>query len=91
MVSLPQPFIFFKKIHELLISKNLGIVVLAFLDEKPIAGAVYFLFGKKAIYKYGASDRAYQKYKANDLVMWEAIKWFSSNGYESLCFGRTRT
>jgi len=21
--------------------------------------------------------------------MWEAIKWFSSNGYESLCFGRT--
>jgi hypothetical protein len=21
--------------------------------------------------------------------MWEAIKWYSNNGYESLCFGRT--
>jgi len=85
----PQPFTFFKKIYEHVISKNLGIVVLAFLDEKPIAGSVYFHFGKKAIYKYGASDSAYQNVRANNLVMWEAIKWFSSNGYESLCFGRT--
>ncbi len=25
----------------------------------------------------------------NNLIMWEAIKWYSNNGYESFCFGRT--
>jgi lipid II:glycine glycyltransferase (peptidoglycan interpeptide bridge formation enzyme) len=63
--------------------------VLASFHDKPIAGGVYFHFGEKAVYKYGASDLNYQNLRANNLVMWEAIKWYSSNGYKSLCFGRT--
>ena len=63
--------------------------MLASYKEKTIAGAVYFHFGSKAIYKYGASDKTYQHLRANNLVMWEAIKWYSMNGFESFSFGRT--
>ena len=85
----PQPYIFFEKIYEHVLSKNKGFVVLASHDNTNIAGAIYFHFGEKATYKYGASDRNYQHLRANNLVMWEAIKWFSQNGYKRLCFGRT--
>ncbi len=85
----PQPFHFFRKIYEHIISKNLGFVILASHENKNIAGAIYFHLGKRALYKYGASDKSYQHLRANNLVMWEAIKWYSLNGCTSFCFGRT--
>jgi len=85
----PQPKWFFKNLHDYVISKNLGFVVLATHNGSNIAGAVYFHFGNKAIYKYGASDKGFQHLRANNLVMWEAIKWYSGNGYETFSFGRT--
>jgi len=85
----PQPFYFFKKIYDHVISKGLGMVVLASLDKENVAGAIYFHFGEKAVFKYGASDKTFQHLRANNLVMWEAIRWYSQNGYKSLCFGRT--
>ena len=54
-----------------------------------IAGCIYFHFRNKALYKFGASDIIYQHLRPSDLVMWEAIKWYASNGYQSFCFGRT--
>jgi len=85
----PQPYVFFEKIYEHVLSKNKGFVVLASQDNTNIAAAIYFHFGEKATYKYGASDRNYQHLRANNLVMWEAIKWCSQNGYKRFCFGRT--
>jgi hypothetical protein len=85
----PQPYYFFKKIYEHIISKKKGFVVLASFQERAISGAIYFHFRKKAIYKYGASDFSYQHLRPNNLVMWEAIKWCSKNGYRTFDFGRT--
>lgn len=85
----PQPYIFFKKVLEHVISQGLGFVVLASYKGVNVAGAVYFHFGERAIYKYGASDRSYQHLRANNLVMWEAIKWCSGSGFKSFCLGRT--
>lgn len=85
----PQPFYFFRKIHDHIISKNLGFVVLGSYLNKNIAGAVFFHYGNKALFKFGASDTKYQHVRANNLVMWEAIKWSCRNGYKSICFGRT--
>ena len=85
----PQPLSFFERIYDHIISKNLGLVVLASYEQKAIAGAVYFHFGNKAVYKYGASNLSYQDHRANNLVMWEAIKWYSQSGFKNLCFGRT--
>lgn len=84
-----QPLYFFKSIHKNVISRGNGFVVLASYKGKPVSGAVFFQFGRKAVYKYGASDLAYQHLRGNDLVMWEAIRHLARNGYHSLCFGRT--
>ncbi len=85
----PQPFRFFKKIHEHILSQDRGFVALAAHQDKVIAGAVYFHLRDQAIYKYGASDRHYQNLRANNLVMWEAIKYFSEKGCKTFDFGRT--
>jgi len=85
----PQPFSFFKKVHDYIIARKKGFVVLAFYQHKIIASAIFFHFGNEAIYKYGASERKYQHLRANNLIMWEAIKWYARNGYRSFSFGRT--
>lgn len=85
----PQPYSFFKNIYEHIIAKNFGIVVLASFQNSIFAGAVYFHLGDKALFKYGASEKKYQHLRANNLVMWEAIKYYCQDGYKSLNFGRT--
>jgi hypothetical protein len=87
----PQPFHFFQKVYDHIISKGGGFVALASLNDRAIAGAVFFHFGGKAIFKYGASDPQYLNLRANNLIMWEGIKWFCQNGYKKFCFGRTES
>ncbi len=85
----PQPFSFFKNIQKYVFQTNSGHIIQALHKKRVIASSIYFHFGKSAIYKYGASDPAYLKYRPNNRVMWEAIKWYIYNGYESFSFGRT--
>jgi hypothetical protein len=80
---------FFAKIYEHVISKGLGIIALAEHANRTIAGAVFFLFGRQAIFKYGASHAAYIDVRTNHLLMWEAITWLKENNFESLYLGRT--
>ncbi len=84
-----QPFGFFANIHRQILSSNQGQIVLAWLGSTPVAGAVFFHFGQSSIYKFGASDERLQHLRANNLVMWEAIKWHAQRGFASLDFGRT--
>lgn len=86
----PQPFVFFKNFMEHIISAKKGMVILAGVNEgKNIAGAVLTSFGQKAIFKYGASNRNLQQLRANNLVMWEAIRTYAGNGMHNFNFGRT--
>ena len=85
----PQPLNFFRKIREHVLQRDMGFIVLARYREKIVAGSVYFHHGKRAIYKYGASTGEGKKSRANNLVMWEAIRWYQKNGYKDLCMGRT--
>jgi hypothetical protein len=85
----PQPRRFFQCVHDHILSRNMGFIVLASFRGTAIAANVYFTFGDQILYKYGASDRAFQHLRANNLVMWEAIKWGCDHGYRALCLGRT--
>jgi hypothetical protein len=85
----PQPFEFFASIQRHVLEAKQGWVVVARIGRVPVAGAIYFHFGRAAIYKFGASDEAYLHLRANNLVMWEAIKRYSREGFEVLDFGRT--
>jgi lipid II:glycine glycyltransferase (peptidoglycan interpeptide bridge formation enzyme) len=72
-----------------MVSRNQGMVVLAFYDGKVVAGAVFLHFGEEAIYKYSASDPQYRHLAATGLILWEAIKWYCRNGFKVIDFGRT--
>jgi len=85
----PQPRRFFRNIFDHILSCGRGFVVLAFSRGVAVAANIYFRFGETLLYKYGASDRAFQHLRANNLVMWEAIRWGCDHGCRSLCFGRT--
>jgi hypothetical protein len=85
----PQPRKFFDCVFEHIISRNRGFIALATMDKRVIAANVYFHAADKVIYKYGASDKSYQNLRANNLVMWDAVKWSCDHGFKSLCFGRT--
>lgn len=85
----PQPDKFFRNMLRHVLDRGQGNVILATHGGRTIGGAVYLHFGKKAVYKYGASDRNYQHLRANNLIMWEAIEHYLSNGYRALDFGRT--
>jgi CelD/BcsL family acetyltransferase involved in cellulose biosynthesis len=84
-----QPYVFFENIYRHIISRNLGIVVLGAKEGKIIAGAVFFHFGDRAIYKFGASDRKHLQLRSNNLLFWKAIQWYSEQGFRRLDFGRT--
>jgi len=85
----PQPFKFFRNIGDILIPRGFCEVAESVYNDKVIASCVFLTFGKKVLYKFGASDYTYQNLRANDLLFWEAIKRYAQFGYNELCFGRT--
>ena len=85
----PQPLSFFRNLFEEAIRPGLGFVVQATLEKRCIAAAIFFRFGRTALYKYGASDLAARDLRANNLVMWEAIRFLAGSACDSLHFGRT--
>ena len=84
----PQSFTFFRSIFRHVLAAGMGFVVVARHEGRPIAAAVYFHFGERAIYKFGASDEAFRHLRGNNLVMWEAIKCCSRKRLARLYFGR---
>jgi hypothetical protein len=85
----PQPLSFFRNILDLVLSRDLGIIVSALVSGKVVASSIFFHFGPNAIFKYGASNTGYLSHRPNNLVMWEAIKWYQARGARSLNLGRT--
>jgi hypothetical protein len=85
----PQSFTFFENIYQYIIARSLGFICLARWQGQVIAGAIFFNIGTRALYKYGASDLRHLGLRGNNLVIWEAIKWFGQHGYKTLHFGRT--
>jgi len=85
----PQPMSFFEKIYDRVIEPGLGFVVLAHSGSRPVAATVFFHFGKKAVYKFGASDEDLRELRGNNLAMWEGIKFLAQRGVETLHLGRT--
>jgi len=85
----PQPYKFFENVHERVIRGRYGFIMQASYHGRTIASSMFFNCGDQAIYKYGASDQSYTYLPANSLVMWQAIKWLSGNGFKQLSFGRT--
>jgi len=87
----PQPLSFFLNLHREIIEADLGFIVLAKKETRPVAGAVFLHSGETAFFKFGASDERLQEYRANNLVMWEGIKRLLESDLKTLHLGRTST
>ena len=85
----PQPVRFFEHLRQHVLEKGLGFLMMARHRKKAVAGALFLLFSGKAIFKYGASDRRYQEFRANNLVFRDAIRLLCDRGARTLSFGRT--
>ncbi len=85
----PQPFNFFENIFKTIINIEAGDILFAYQDKNCIAGAIYLKFGKKLLYKFGASYSKYYILAGNHFVMWEAIKKYQAEGFCEFDFGLT--
>jgi hypothetical protein len=85
----PQPFRFFENIARYVLAQGHGFVAIARWEDKPLAAGVFFYHGRKAFYKFGASDYAFQQLRPNNTLLWEAIKRCVDNGFDTLHLGRT--
>jgi len=84
----PQPFAFFDAIRRHVLEAGLGFLVLVRRGGVPIAGAVFFYRGTQALFKFGASDLAYQALRPVNLALWSAIQKVHDHGCTRLHFGR---
>lgn len=85
----PQPLSFFANIWEEVIKPSLGFVSLVRRGVQPLAAAVFFHRADHAVYKFSASDDAFQKLCPNNLGLWEAIRFLNDQKVKLLHFGRT--
>ena len=85
----PQSISFFHNIQEAVFEHGLGFIVQACLGSQPVAAAIFFQFGKSAVFKFGASDDDFHEHRGNNLVMWEGMRELVRRGAQRLHFGRT--
>jgi CelD/BcsL family acetyltransferase involved in cellulose biosynthesis len=84
-----QPRRFFALLWDRMLSRGLGKVLVAEVDGKPAAAAVFLAWNGTVVYKFGASDRSLLRHRPNHAIFWHAIQWASESGYRVLDFGRT--
>ena len=80
---------FFDNIARFMLAKGHGFVSLAWRASQPVAAAVFLHHGREAVYKFGASDYAFQRLRPNNLLLWESIKKCAADGLARLHLGRT--
>lgn len=85
----PQPMHFFDKINQHILSAGLGFVLTAEVKGTAVASAVFFHFNNLVIYKYAASDMAFQHLRINNLIIWHAIEKCQKAGFRRVNLGRT--
>jgi hypothetical protein len=85
----PQPWRFFLNIQRHLLSTGQGFIATARLATQALAASVFFHDGRHALYKFGASDYAFQQMRPNNLVMWAAMNHCAERGLATLNLGRT--
>jgi len=85
----PQPFRFFANLGRHVLEPAHGFIVTARLGGRAVAAAVFLHAGRRAIFKFGAWDYAFQHLRPNNLLLWRAIEWYADHGFVQLHLGRT--
>jgi len=73
---------YYKRAHELLQPKQMGELLVAEFEGKPLAALFVTRNGHRAYYLYGASTEDERNRMPTYLLQWEAIKWAKARGCE---------
>jgi lipid II:glycine glycyltransferase (peptidoglycan interpeptide bridge formation enzyme) len=84
-----QPKSFFNKVYDEIIKKDLGFIVITYMDSFPIGAGVFFGFENILTYKYSASDPEKLKLRPNHLMLWGAFQEGIKRGFKYFDFGKT--
>jgi lipid II:glycine glycyltransferase (peptidoglycan interpeptide bridge formation enzyme) len=84
-----QPKRFFDRLWTELNRSNLGFVLVAEQEGRPVASAVFLQAAGTVVYKYSASDVASLSSKPNDLLIATAIRQACESGCVRFDFGRS--
>jgi len=85
----PQPGYFFKNLFDIIINHNMADIFLGYYKNNIIASGLFLKFGEKVLFKYANSDFVYQELRPNNLLTWEAIKYYFESGFSEFDFGKT--
>jgi len=83
----PQPFAWFRNLAECL-GEQMTVRV-ASLEGRAVASIITFVCRETIVYKYGCSDRAFNRHGGTQLLLWTAIREARSRGFKRLDMGRT--
>ena len=72
---LVRDYSYFEDMWNALVPSGYMRLVLTYFDGKPIAGAIAYIFGDKAMYTYGASSNEHRNVMPNHLMQWTMIQW----------------
>jgi lipid II:glycine glycyltransferase (peptidoglycan interpeptide bridge formation enzyme) len=71
---------YFEDMWDALVPAGYMRLVLTYHEGKPIAGAIAYIFGDKAMYTYGASSNEHRNVMPNHLMQWTMIQWAKERG-----------
>jgi FemAB-related protein (PEP-CTERM system-associated) len=84
-----QPRRFFYELWDSFATSNALQLLLAEYHGTVIASTILLMYGTTVKYAYSASDEHYLHLAPNNLLLWKAITWCCSQGYQALDLGRT--
>ena len=68
-----RPLAYFEKMYDCLGPEHMKLLM-AYYEDKPIAGVIPIMYGNKTWYLYGASSNEHRNLMPNYLLQWEMIK-----------------
>lgn len=84
-----QPRRYFSELWDAFAPRGMLHLLLAEYQGATIAGMILLASGSIVKYAYGASDDRYLHLSPNNLLLWTAITWGCTHGYQTLDLGRT--
>lgn len=80
-----RPLSYFEKMYDELAPNHMK-VLMAYHEDKPIAGIIPIMYGNKTWYLYGASSNEHRNLMPNYLLQWTMIQETIKNGYDMYDF-----
>ncbi len=81
-----RPLSYFEKMYDELVPNGHMKLLMAYYEDKPIAGIIPIIYGNKVWYLYGASSNEHRNLMPNYLLQWDMIKYAIDNGFDMYDF-----